>query len=78
MLWRHTRTHFNYFLNYLFSYLLTDSLIQANEATSGCQTPDAKHNLAATDTRTRNSHPTAKHDRDLTDIYMQQLLDNTT
>jgi len=26
-------------------------------------------------TRTRNSHPTAKHDRVLTDIYMQQLHD---
>ena len=26
-----------------------------------------QNNLAATDTRTRNSHPTAKHDRALTD-----------
>ena len=74
----HTHTHFNNFLISLVSYLLTHSLTyfltysltRANEATSGCQTPDAKHNLAATDTRTRNSHPTAKHDHDLTDTYI--------
>ena len=34
---------------------LRNSLTRANEATSECQTPNAKHNLAATDTYTQQS-----------------------
>ena len=38
------------------TYFLTSSLTRANEATSGCQTPDAKHDRVLTDIYTCNSY----------------------